>query len=58
MPIVTDEKRPQPEFKILAKKKTVTFEVSYLQSAARDMARQLIAAAVIQWTPVVSATPV
>jgi hypothetical protein len=48
-PIVVDEKRIQPEFKILAQKKTIKYEVAYHQSAARDAARQLFEAAKIRW---------
>jgi hypothetical protein len=48
MPVIEDEKRTQPEFRILAQKKIVTFEVSYLQSVARDLARQVIKRALVQ----------
>jgi hypothetical protein len=48
MPVIEDEKRNQTEFRILAQKKIVTFEVSYLQSVARDLARQVIKRALVQ----------
>lgn len=47
-PAIRDEKHRQPEFKILAQYKTVEFEINYLQSTSRNMARQLIKDAVIQ----------
>ena len=58
MPIISDEKRVQPEYRILAQKKVVSFEVSYLQSVARDMARQIIKKAVVQFYPSLPSTPV
>jgi hypothetical protein len=42
MPIVRDEKRTQSELGILAMKKTIEYQVSYLQGAIRDVARALI----------------
>jgi hypothetical protein len=42
MPIVRDEKRTQAEASILAEKKTIEFNVSYYQTTARGVARQLI----------------
>jgi hypothetical protein len=42
MPIISDIKRPQPEFKILAQSKEISFDINYLQSASRDIARQFI----------------
>lgn len=42
-PVVRDDKRAQPEIAALAMRKTIEFEVSYLQATARDVARQIIA---------------
>lgn len=42
VPITRDEKRTQTELAILAMKKTITFEVSYYQTRANNIARQLI----------------
>ena len=41
-PVPRDEKRGQPEYQVIAQKKTITFEVDYYQSRARQIARQLI----------------
>ena len=46
MPIVYDEKHEQSELNTIAKKKSIEFKVSYLQSQARDIARQLILRAI------------
>lgn len=48
--IARDEKRTQAELGILAEKKTLTFEVSYLQSAMPNVALQLIKSAPITFT--------
>ena len=58
MPTIEDEKRTQPEFRVLAQKKTITFEVSYLQSVARDMARQIIKKAIVQVYPSLPGGPI
>jgi len=42
MPTIRDEKRTQVEASILAEKKTITFDVSYYQTTANAIARQLI----------------
>lgn len=42
MPALRNEKRTQSELVILAMKSKAVFQVSYYQSAARDVARQLI----------------
>lgn len=42
MAITRDEKRTQPELGILAMKKVLDFDVSYYQSRANDVARELI----------------
>jgi len=52
MPVPRDEKQGQLEMGVLAQKKSIEFEVNYLQSAARDETRQLILAATIISTPV------
>jgi len=46
IPIVRDEKKTQVELGVLAQKKVVEFDVSYYQTAARDVARKLIISAV------------
>jgi len=50
MPIIQDDKTTQPEFGILAMKKTITFEVSYYQSTINDIARKLIESAFMTLT--------
>jgi hypothetical protein len=52
MPIIQDQKLPQPEFNIISKKKEATFEVNYYQNRVQDVARQLILIAFITATPV------
>lgn len=42
MPVVRDMKRVQVELTAIAQKKTIQFKVSYYQSVARSIARQLI----------------
>ena len=42
MPVMVDQHRKQTELAALAMKKTMDVEVSYLQSRARDIARELI----------------
>jgi hypothetical protein len=42
MPVIDDQKHIQSEFKILSQRKRINFDVNYLQSASRDIARQLI----------------
>lgn len=44
-PILRDEKRTQSELSTLAIKKTIDFDVSYYQTAARDVARKTILSA-------------
>lgn len=51
MPIVQDDRRSQAELATLAQKKLVEFEISYYQSRARDIAQQLIEAAVPAFYP-------
>ena len=47
MPAIRDEKKAQVEFQVLAQKKTIYFEVSYVTSVARAIARELIQKAAI-----------
>ena len=51
MPVWRDEKQPQRELGILAQKKTATFRVSYYQTRAREVARQLILSAFCAFNP-------
>lgn len=55
MPVVQDEQRTQVELAALAMKKTVVFEISYLQIRMRDIARQYIATALM--TPIPGDNP-
>jgi hypothetical protein len=57
IPELHDEHMKQVEFRVLAQKKVISFEVSYLQSVARDMARQIIMAARVQFQPPVGPEP-
>lgn len=45
-PVVRDEKRTQPELRVIAQRKTVEFKINYYQSRTRNLARQLILSAV------------
>lgn len=45
MPVVRDEKRTQAELQAIAMKKTIEFDVSYYQTRANTVARQLITSA-------------
>jgi hypothetical protein len=42
MPIIHDLHREQAELQVLTQKKEITFEINYLQTAVRDVARQHI----------------
>jgi hypothetical protein len=46
IPVISDEKEPQPEFQILVSKKKITFEVNYYQSQVRNIVRKMIKNAV------------
>ena len=46
MPIVQDEKQEQTELNIIAMKKVISYEVSYYQTTARTVGRQLIESAI------------
>jgi hypothetical protein len=48
-PMIEDVKHPQPELKTIAKRKLIEFEVNYLQSVVRDIARQFILHARVQF---------
>jgi hypothetical protein len=48
-PAIYDEKTIQSEMKIISQHKTIEFEVNYLQSVARDIARQFILHAKVQF---------
>ena len=50
-PIVRDEKRSQTDLLTLAMKKSVEFEVTYYQTRANQVARQLIAQAIPSFAP-------
>ena len=50
-PTVRDAKSNQTEFGIIAQKKVITFEVSYYQENALDVAQQLITSAFVTETP-------
>lgn len=51
-PIITDHKLTQDELLIIAKKKSIDFEVSYNQGRVRDVARQFIESVT---TPIITA---
>ena len=46
MPVLRDEKRTQSELGAIGMRKTIEYEVNYYQTAARDLARQLILRAI------------
>jgi hypothetical protein len=48
-PHIRDEKHTQTEMKIISQRKSIEFEVNYLQSVARDIARQFILHARVQF---------
>lgn len=50
VPVVRDEKRTQSELGTIAQKKTVEFEVSYVQERVNDVALQIIRSAVPSFT--------
>jgi hypothetical protein len=50
-PAIKDIKLPQPEFKILAQRKLVEFNINYRQWVVRDEARQFIEHAKVQFIP-------
>jgi hypothetical protein len=50
-PVLRDEQRGQNELNTLAIKKTLEYEVSYIQSSARDIARQIIGRAIVDYEP-------
>jgi hypothetical protein len=50
-PAVLDQKDVQPEFKTLAQKKLIEFDINYNQAVSRNLARQLIEHARVQFIP-------
>jgi hypothetical protein len=48
-PCIKDEKIPQSEMKIIAQYKCIEFDVNYLQAVSRDIARQFILHARVQF---------
>lgn len=50
-PVIRDEKRIQSEYDIIAMKKTFSLKVSYYQTRANDIARQLILSAKVNYYP-------
>lgn len=50
MPIIFDEKVTQPEFGIIAQKKSIIFEISYYQNIVNEIALKLIEEAFITFT--------
>jgi hypothetical protein len=50
-PAIQDVKLPQPEFKILAQRKLVEFNINYRQWTVRDEARQFIEHVKVQYIP-------
>lgn len=50
-PAIHDQKDIQPEFKTLAQRKLIEFDINYNQAVSRDLARQLILHARVQWIP-------
>jgi hypothetical protein len=50
-PAIQDIKLPQPEFKVLAQRKMLEFEINYRQLVIRDEARQFILHAKVQFIP-------
>lgn len=50
MPVIQDEKFTQPEFGIIAQKKSITFDISYYQTTVNNIAQKLIESAFINVT--------
>ena len=50
LPVVRDEKRTQSELATIAMKKTIDWEVSYLQSAMRAVAQKIIVSSIPSFT--------
>jgi hypothetical protein len=50
MPVPRDQKQTQVELGVLAQQKTIEYEVNYLQATARDLSRQLILSAFMEYT--------
>ena len=50
-PAIRDEKLTQPEFKVIAQRKMIEFDINYRQKVVRDETRQFILHAKVQWIP-------
>jgi hypothetical protein len=50
-PAIRDQKDVQPEFKTLAQRKLIEFDINYNQAVSRNLARQLIEHARVQFIP-------
>jgi hypothetical protein len=50
---IIDLKHVQTELKVIAQRKSISFDVNYLQSASRDLARQYIIKAKVQFYPAI-----
>lgn len=50
MPVIQDEKFTQPEFGIIAQKKSITFDISYYQTTVNNIAQKLIETAFVDFT--------
>ncbi len=48
---ITDSNHQQPELQVIAQRKSITFEVNYNQTVSRDLARQYITKAKVNWYP-------
>jgi hypothetical protein len=51
VPAIKDEKLTQPEFKILAQRKMIEFDINYRQKVVRNQVRQFIENAKVQFIP-------
>jgi hypothetical protein len=49
LPAVRDEKKPQPELRVIAQKKSIDYEVSYYQTRSRDLALKFIAQSLLNF---------
>src|SRR5208282_4392259 len=51
-PIIRDEKAAQNELGIIAQKKSINFTVNYHQASVRDIVRQIICRAIVDYEPI------
>jgi hypothetical protein len=51
-PIPRDEKTRQNELSIIAQKKSIHFKINYNQASIRDIVRQIIGRAIINYDPI------